>query len=169
MSASAAYTEYASDIRKILARREPSSVIAIDPTGKAVMGDYRRTHPDCEIRFITDVRELATLQPPMRYDFAYTANTLEHLEKSQAQSLIASLRDLHAREFWLVVPIGCRSKLHRSHWEAADFTALGLCLVARYENHISLYAFNIANYKQTPKWLNPDDWANQDRWNKGRW
>lgn len=169
MSTSGAYTEYAGDIRKMLAIREPSSVIAIDPAGKGVVGDYRRTHPDCEIRFITDVRELTTPRPPVRYDFAYAANTLEHLEKSQAQSLIASLRDLHAREFWLVVPVGCRSKQHRSHWEATDFTALGLCLVARYETRTSLYTFNIANYKQTPKWLNPDDWAKPERWDKGRW
>ncbi len=31
------------------------------------------------------------------------------------------------------------------------------------------YTFNIANYKETPEWLSPRNWANPELWDKFRW
>ncbi|MEN8822579.1 MAG: DUF6231 family protein [Abyssibacter sp.] len=46
--------------------------------------------------------------------------------------------------------------------------SLGLRPVARGQTQ-AVWAFDIADYKPRPDWLNPRFWANPERWDQARW
>lgn len=45
-----------------------------------------------------------------------------------------------------------------------DHTSLGTS-----KNSVTLWQFNLYDYKVLPNWLNSKYWANPENWNKGRW
>jgi len=59
-----------------------------------------------------------------------------------------------------------------NQWQLTDSLALGYRRIdtGKFEQiGWSLYEFNIANYKQTPDWLNADHWSNPRQWDQYRW
>jgi hypothetical protein len=107
-----------------------------------------------------------------RYDICIVANTLERMDKASAGQLIARLRDLLTQRLFIVVPTGDGWPDLESNWEMADLIGFGMHLVADYElegRHMQMYKFDLADYKQTPDWLNARHWAHPERWDKERW
>ncbi|KAB7622646.1 DUF6231 family protein [Alkalilimnicola sp. S0819] len=91
---------------------------------------------------------------------------LTELQRAQAGPLIAALRDRGARQLMVLVdaPAG--------HWAHDDMIAYGLTRrfrEARDGRLRALYEFAIATYKTTPDWLNANNWANPQLWDKYRW
>ncbi len=72
--------------------------------------------------------------------------------------LLASLRDRGNRP--VVVYLG------ESVDDRMKMIALGYRALDRDE---PVYQFDIHDYKQTPDWLNPRNWANPELWDKYRW
>ncbi|WLP95551.1 DUF6231 family protein [Psychrobacter sp. M13] len=87
-----------------------------------------------------------TLQPyiplMMRYRDLYAA----HL-------IIAVSQEIDLRHYGLI-PLDIVN-----HEQAAPYAALD----------ITIWQFNIYDYKQLPNWLNSDYWANPENWDKRRW
>lgn len=51
----------------------------------------------------------------------------------------------------------------------ADTTLNTMTSVSTAPNPITLWQFNLYDYKKLPNWLNSDYWANPQNWNKNRW
>ena len=97
-----------------------------------------------------------------RFDCAVLQDLPGPLSKTQAESLVAQLRDVNAgRILWLLQA--------ESPWERQELLALGFRHLDQTDDSAALYGFDIDNYKQTPDWLNPKNWANPEQWDKQRW
>lgn len=107
-----------------------------------------------------------------RYDLGIVVGTIEHMTRADAGRLIARLRDLHTRCFYVLVPTGPQWTSLTSTWEPGDMIAFGMTPAGHYEQDgkpLRLYKFDISDYKKTPDWLNPTHWANPRLWGKYRW
>lgn len=99
-------------------------------------------------------------------DLVIIANTLETLSKSEATQLLCRFRDVWSRHLCLCI------NFDAADWSQNELFGLGLKRVALYENgkqQFGLFKYNLQSYKQTPDWLNADNWANPNMWEKYRW
>lgn len=93
------------------------------------------------------------------------------LPARQALHLLSALRDLHARQLLVFVPVEAWLAADQG-WHEDTLRALGLQQQARFEQDGALreaWSFDIRTYKAVPDWLNPKFWANPENWGKYRW
>jgi hypothetical protein len=105
-------------------------------------------------------------------DIAIVAGTLECMDKGQGGNLIAALRDLHSKVLYVAVYSGGSAPGLGSHWSDSELIACGLHRVRQYTlgaTRLSLFHYDIYDYKLTPDWLNSKHWANPHRWDQERW
>ncbi len=169
-------SDYGFDIHTLLVDTQPNSILIIGRGGELLVADYieqrRFLKKPCRVEIVQNSNPLLQLRALGRFDTGVVINAIEQLDKEIAEQLIASLRDVHTSRFCVVVPIGDAWDDHRSKWEANELISLGLSLVNKYEQNeriLHLYKFDVATYKNTPKWLNAEKWANPQLWDKYRW
>ncbi len=127
---------------------------------KAVLGHSVNVH---ELK-PSEFEELFSLQ--QRFDIAIVYDYVEHLEKKDAIRALARLRDFLCPQYCLALT------LDEKNWQLSDLLSLGLSRVSSYaraDHEIALFKYSISNYKQTPDWLNADNWANPKMWGKYWW
>jgi len=163
------------EIEELLEAHQPGSVLVIgpdEPPDFPALTAYQANHPACRVTHVLPPEIPRRLTGLGRYDFGLVSGTLESLDKAMGARLIAALRDLHTRRFCVVVPINGRDERRVSHWQAAELLSFGLAPAQSRDRNgspLSLYRYDIAEYKPTPDWLNPDHWANPELWDKYRW
>ncbi len=167
---------YAFDIGTLLADSRPDSIVSIGPGAGELVADYLEQraflNQPCRLVTLEPGEALAKLPGLGRFDLGIVVDTLERMDKVQGSHLIATLRDVHTARFCVVVTIGAARSAAESQWTAAELLGLGMVLVNAYEQDSVLrhmYKYDIATYKATPEWLNPNDWANPELWDKYRW
>lgn len=166
---------YCFDIETLLNECQPSSILVIGSGSETAVDNYLAHKQvlgrECSVRH---------MQPPIdsgssteRWDIGIVTETLEYLDKREAFRLLARLRDLNTARFCAAVRVGDGWPELQSHWSRNDLLAIGMSLVNSYDDDadrkLQLYKYDIATYKATPRWLNPDNWANPELWNKYRW
>ena len=164
-------------LNRVLIDHPPKDLLCIGQGISDAIKEYSTQHPQCEILQIDietlDISKLMDLLESQKvFDFAIVANSIEHIDKTSADHLMARLRDIQTKKLLVVVPIGKQWKGHASYWEETDLLALGFILIASITVHdkpVHVYAFDIATYKTTPDWLNNKYWANPDLWDKYWW
>ncbi len=110
--------------------------------------------------------ECDRLRTSPRQDLVAVGNTLEKLDRRQAEQLLASLRDLHARRVLL------RLQSNTGVLKHSDVMAFGFTRLARLHVRsavVQYYGFDLYSYKTTPDWLNARYWANPELFDKYRW
>lgn len=160
------------DLRRLVAEHAPESLLAVLPHPRALFREYLKAHPRCGLEQVSgpDLVQGRRRIEPCR--LAVVADTLEHLDKGQAQILIARLRDIYCATLFVLVPLGADRPELKSHWEPTELVALGLQPVKSYPcegRPLHLYRFDLRDYKHTPDWLSPRHWANPEMWDKARW
>ena len=154
---------YQTDVMHLLARVRPASLLSVGAHGRDFYADYL-TGAHCEFLHLPVPEALARLGALPRFNFALVSG-LESAAKTEAGTLIARLRDLHADRFVVVTHHAAAN-----HWTTEELLAYGLYRVAEYASaRLALYEFDITHYKQTPDWLNDKYWANPDLFDKYRW
>ena len=164
--------EYQADLTKLIEETTPTSVLMIGPEGAAIVAAYLRAHPECTFTHLNGGDIFTLLEPMGTYDFVFISGTLEFLPKTSAEAVLSRVRDLHARRFALVVPIGAEWEHQASQWEQTELLALGMTCTGQYLRDgkpLHLYAFDIETYKTTPDWLNSKDWAHPELFDKYWW
>lgn len=166
---------YCFDIETLLNECQPDSLLVIGDGADAAVDRYleqkKLLNKECRVQ---------RLQPPLesssavdRWDMGIVSETLEYLDKPEAFRLLARLRDLYTARFCAAVRIGEGWPALHSRWSRNDFLAVGMHLVNSYDDgadrKLHLYKYDIATYKPAPRWLNPDNWANPELWDKYRW
>lgn len=166
---------YCFDIETLLNECQPGSVLVIGSGADAAIDSYleqkRLLGRDCTIERIQ--REAHARIGESRYDMGIITDTVEYMEKPEAVRLLSRLRDLSTARFCAAVRMGDDWPGLASTWTRNELLAIGMMLVNSYdddaERRVHLYKYDIATYKPTPRWLNPDNWANPELWNKYRW
>ncbi|MEM7208488.1 MAG: DUF6231 family protein [Pseudomonadota bacterium] len=118
---------------------------------------------------VTVCERVCEYQSSRRFDAAFLVGALEEMEKPDGKALVARLRDVDARYTCVAVPL---SNIDSNGWSAADMLALGFKRVSNHGHHEQqavIFDFSLHNYKATPRWLNKDNWANPEMWDKHRW
>ncbi len=105
-----------------------------------------------------------------RFGCVLLIGLLEHLPKQDGLQILAALRDVHAREILVVLPIDTGDTL--SQWQETDLLAMGMKQQGQFEEDglcHAIYSFSLKTYKPTPDWLNSRFWANPELFGKFRW
>ncbi|MCR3861345.1 DUF6231 family protein, partial [Pseudomonas aeruginosa] len=91
---------------------------------------------------------------------------LEHLPQRTGLQLLAGVRNLNASRVAVLVD------LEASDWQATDFFALAMQNSERFQREgqtLTLYTYDLYEYKQVPDWLNAKFWANPENFGKYWW
>ena len=160
-------------LERLFRQHPPSSILAIGDTSAEALDHWQNEQPHLRVTAVSCCDDLlARVQAAGQHEAAVVSGTLEHLERAEAEQLIALLRDQVAQRLFVLLPIGDDWPGQRSHWSLTDMTALGLRQVACFEHEgraLHLYRFDLYDYKLTPDWLNPRFWANPEMWDRARW
>lgn len=150
----------------ILDKYQPRRLICISAAPVPASVAYCEQSSDCQCVNTAEVPlpiELAN----QRYDLAIVANELERLDKRAGTELLAGLRNLSVSRMAVLV-----DHSQTSVWQDTDFFALALQRTARFEQGdrvLTLYTYDLAEYKQVPDWLNAKYWANPEMFGKYWW
>lgn len=165
---------YCFDIETLLNECQPDSVLVIGDGADDAVERYREHKRmlgrECSIERIERNTPIESLEA--RYEMGIVTETIEHMDKRDAILLLSRLRDLYTARFCAAVRVGEGWSGVTSTWTRNELLGIGMMLVNSYTDdgrRIHLYKYDIATYKPTPGWLNPDDWANPELWDKYRW
>ncbi len=102
-----------------------------------------------------------------RFDLALLADCLEHLPRREAQQLVAGgIRNLNGSRVAVLVD------LEAAQAQETDFYALAMQNSERFQRDgqvITLFTYDLHEYKQVPDWLNAKFWANPENFGKYWW
>lgn len=150
----------------ILEQYRPRRVLCVSPEPIPAVVAYGAENPDC-VRLETNEVPLTAEFANQRYDLALVADQLERLEKRSGIELLAGLRNLSVGRMAVLVDLQ-----HAPGWRDTDFFGLGLQRTARFDRegrHLSLFTYDLAEYKNVPDWLNAKYWANPQLFGKYWW
>lgn len=126
---------------------------------------YVDAHPQCQLLHASAPHEDPTLLAE-RYDLVIVADCLEHLPLRQGRELLGGLRNFNTSRLAVLVDLAA------SDWQATDFYALALQASERFAREgqvVTLFSYDLHDYKQVPDWLNARFWANPQNFGKYWW
>lgn len=101
-----------------------------------------------------------------RFDLAVLVDCLEHLPKRTGLQLLGGIRNLNANR------VAVLADLPACGWQDTDFFSLALQASEKFrrdEQVLSLFTYDLHDYKQVPDWLNAKFWANPENFGKYWW
>ncbi len=161
-------------LKRQLGTFAPRSILALGNTASGLVQEFCSQASDCDLISLDasqTTHVLLSQADSRRHDFGLIAGFLEQVDKETGSTVLARVRDVLVRRLCVVVE-DLQGEDREVQWSNAEMAALGFSFLGRFEiegRELELYGFDIANYKQTPDWLNAQHWANPERWNKDRW
>lgn len=149
----------------LLEHHAPARLLHVGNSDLPAVDAFSRSHPQST----TDRTQTVPLPDELanrRYDLALVADCLEHLPKRDGLRLLGGIRNLNASRIAVLVD------LNACDWQATDFFALALQVSARFERDeqtLTLFTYDLLDYKQVPDWLNAKFWANPQMYGKYWW
>ena len=152
-------------IAALLELHTPLRLLHVGASDMPAVEAFSVSHQNCQID------RAATAPLPMeyagrRYDLALLADCLEHLPKQDGLQLLGGIRNLNASRIAVLID------LKACDWLATDFYALALQVSDRFERDeqtLTLFTYDLLDYKQVPDWLNAKFWANPQMFGKYWW
>jgi len=164
------------DIETLVNAVQPQRILLVGNQSTDFLASYleqkQLLNQTCHITHIK-VDKLGKLSSlDQRFDVGIAIEVFEHIDKTEGQRLLSKLRDVLCTQYCISLPITHVNK--QETWGNTDLFAFALSQVSCYENEdenrqYAVYKYDLNNYKHTPDWLNADNWANPDMWNKYRW
>lgn len=149
----------------LLERYAPSRLLLIGASELPALAAFKAAHADCQIAHASAGALPAELAA-QRFDLALVVDCLEHLPKRTGLELLGGIRNLNASRLAVLVD------LQACAWQDTDFFALALQASERFqrgEQTLSLFTYDLLDYKQVPDWLNAKFWANPENFGKYWW
>ncbi|TBU94700.1 DUF6231 family protein [Phytopseudomonas dryadis] len=149
----------------LLERYTPKRLLLIGASELPAVAAFQRAHPHSQVAHST-AGDLPNELAAQRFDLALVVDCLEHLPKRTGLQLLGGIRNLNASRIAVLVD------LDASGWRDTDFFALALQASERFERGeqtLSLFTYDLLEYKQVPDWLNAKFWANPDNFGKYWW
>ncbi len=149
----------------LLERQKPARLLLVGSSELPAVTAFCANHPDSQFCHVND----AILPPHVaaqRYDLAIVADCLEHLPKRPALELVAGIRNLNANRLAVMVDLGA------TDWLESDFYSLAMHASEQFQREqqtLTLFTYDLYDYKQIPDWLNAKFWANPQNFGKYWW
>lgn len=149
----------------LLDRYTPERLLIIGSRELPAIDAFLAAHPGCQIAHTT-AGVLPVELAVQRFDLALVVDCLEHIDKRTGLQLLGGIRNLNASR------IAVLADLQACDWQETDFFALALQATERFqraEQTLSLFTYDLLDYKQVPDWLNAKFWANPENFGKYWW
>ncbi|MBX7271347.1 MULTISPECIES: DUF6231 family protein [Stutzerimonas stutzeri subgroup] len=143
----------------------PSHLLHVGRSDQPALAAYAECHPEFQLDR-ADAAPLSEQLAFQRYDLALFVDCLEHMPKRNGLELLGSVRNLNASRMAVLVD------LDASEWQTTDFYALALQVSERFQRDgqtLTLFTYDLLQYKQVPDWLNARFWANPENFGKYWW
>ncbi len=167
-------TELLFDIETLVNAAQPESILLIGNIDPAFLDDYCQQKAligqSCEVTHIALPQLDQLWQLNQRFDVGLVLNLFEHIEPRIGDQVLSRLRDVLTPQYCVAMPLAHQSE--SSTWQLNNLFSFALSRVASYDNSepkLTLFKYNIDDYKKTPDWLNADNWANPQLWGKYWW
>ena len=160
---------YLADIITALNDAMPRTLLAVGPQTADAFTEFLSANPGCALTHFAEGDGIDQMSATARFDFVFIVGVLEYLPKHVAVAMLARLRDVHAKQLYVLAPIGKAWLNHASFWEYNDLISLGMERVNVYAKNGLPYAllkFDLRTYKTIPEWLNSKYWARPELWDK---
>ncbi len=149
----------------LLDMQAPKRLLLIGADTFPALHAYTQAHPEAQV-FHAMPGALPANLAAMRFDLALVLDCLEHLSQREGLELLGGIRNLNASR------IAVLADLAACGWQETDFYSLALQLnerFARQEQVLTLFTYDVREYKQVPDWLNARFWANPENFGKYWW
>ncbi|UVE18851.1 DUF6231 family protein [Pseudomonas sp. LS44] len=149
----------------LLERYAPNRLLLVGASELPAVQAFQEAHPDCQLAQASAGPLPADLAA-QRFDLALIADCLEHLPKRTGLQLLGGIRNLNASRLAVLVD------LQASAWQETDFFSLALQASERFQRGdqtLTLFTYDLREYKQVPDWLNAKFWANPENFGKYWW
>ncbi|WXL24157.1 DUF6231 family protein [Ectopseudomonas mendocina] len=149
----------------LLARYTPERLLLVGQRDLPAIDAFIQAQPKCHIAHAESGKLPAELAAK-RYDLAIIVGCLEHMDKREGLQLLGGIRNLNASRMAVLID------LKASGWEDKDLFALALQASERFqrdEQTLTLFTYDLLDYKQVPDWLNAKFWANPQNFGKYWW
>ena len=149
----------------LLDRYAPARLLLIGASEFPALKAFKLAHPDSCVACAPPGALPAELAA-RRFDLALVVDCLEHLPKREGLNLLGGIRNLNASR------IAVLADLAACGWQETDFFSLALQASERFEREeqqLTLFTYDLLEYKQVPDWLNSRFWANPENFGKYWW
>jgi hypothetical protein len=149
----------------LLDLQAPKRLLVIGAEGFPALEAFQQAHPGTQL-----AHAIPGALPPelaaQRFDLALVVDCLEHISKREGLELLGGVRNLNASR------IAVLADLQACGWRDTDFYSLALQASERFardEQVLTLFTYDLREYKQVPDWLNARFWANPENFGKYWW
>ena len=149
----------------LLERSAPQRLLVVGASQFPALAAFAQTHPEVVGAYAAPGALPAELAA-QRFDLALVIDCLEHLPKREGLELLGGIRNLNASR------IAVLADLSACNWKDTDFFSLALQSSERFqrdEQVLTLFTYDLREYKQVPDWLNARFWANPENFGKYWW
>lgn len=149
----------------LLDRYAPERLLLVGAQEFPALHAFREAHPQTEVALAAPGNLPAELAA-QRFDLALVVDCLEHIPKRTGLELLGGIRNLNASR------IAVLADLQACGWQETDFFSLALQSNERFERDeqvLTLFTYDLREYKQVPDWLNSKFWANPEMFGKYWW
>jgi hypothetical protein len=149
----------------LLDQQAPAQLLVVGAGQFPALEAYATAHGDSRIATCPPGPLPADLAS-QRFDLAVVVDCLEHLPKRDGLQLLGGIRNLNASRIAVLVDLAA------SGWGDTDFYSLALQANERFERDgqvLTLFTYDLREYKQVPDWLNAKFWANPQNFGKYWW
>lgn len=162
------------DLETLINAAQPSRILLLGNIDPSFLNEYvsqkKLINQSCHITHFdaNSLDEIWNLTE--RYDVGLALNLFEHIDKLKGHQVLSRLRDVLTPQYCIALPL--TQQQSKSPWQLTDLFSFALSKVNSYdqdEARLTLFKYNIQDYKKTPDWLNADNWANPQLWGKYWW
>lgn len=149
----------------VLDRCAPKRLLLIGASGFPALHAFQDAHPEVELAHAAPGVLPADIAA-QRFDLALVVDCLEHIPKRAGLELLGGIRNLNASRIAVLVD------MKACGWQTTDFYSLALQASERFvrdEQVLTLFTYDLREYKQVPDWLNAKFWANPENFGKYWW
>lgn len=149
----------------VLDRYAPQTLLLIGAGSFPALEAFQQAHPGTEVVH-AGPGALPADVAARRFDLALALDCLEHLPKRDGLNLLGGIRNLNASR------IAVLADLNACGWQETDFFSLALQASERFQREdqvLTLFTYDLLEYKQVPDWLNSRFWANPENFGKYWW
>ncbi|MDE1165896.1 MAG: DUF6231 family protein [Pseudomonas sp.] len=149
----------------LLDRYAPARVLLVGDASFPALQAFQDAHPAATVAQ-TAPGALPSELAGQRFDLALVVGGLEHMPKRTGLELLGGIRNLNASRIAVLVDLAA------SGWSDTDFYSLALQASERFKRDqqvLTLFTYDLREYKQVPDWLNARFWANPENFGKYWW
>ena len=143
----------------------PQRLLVVGASNFPALEAFQEAHPEALIAQ-TPPGVLPAELAAQRFDLALVIDCLEHLPKRTGLELLGGIRNLNASR------IAVLADLTACDWKETDFFSLALQSNEHFQRDtqiLTLFTYDLREYKQVPDWLNARFWANPENFGKYWW